>query len=102
LDERQFSGISVCIVERLQLFCFVNIIMRLNFARAFSDGRTVETEYETAVFKTHQIGELSVPSGFIVACDPLTFFDSVPFTTQIPVGAFPVILSVACFDNDQE
>ena len=75
--------------------------MRPNFAKAFFNDRTVETEYGTTVFKPHQIGELIVPSGFIVACDPLTFFDSIPFTNQIPAGVYPVILSVACFKDDQ-
>jgi hypothetical protein len=75
--------------------------MRPNFAKAFVDERTVETEYGTTLFKTHQIGELIVQSGLIVACDPFVFFDSAPFTTQIPVGVYPVILSVAGFNDDQ-
>lgn len=75
--------------------------MRPNFAKAFIDERTVKTEYGTNVFKTHYIGELIVPSGSIVACDPFVFFNSVPFATQIPVGAYPVVLSVADFNDDQ-
>jgi hypothetical protein len=75
--------------------------MQPDFSRAFIDGRTIETEDETVIFKMQQVCDLVVPTGFIVACDPFVFFDSVPFTTQIPVGTYPVILSIACFDNDQ-
>ena len=42
-----------------------------------------------------------MPTGFIVACDPFVFFDSIPFTTQIPIGTYPVILNVAqIYDSD--
>lgn len=75
--------------------------MQPDFSRAFIDGRTVETKDGTVSFKIHQIADLVVPTGFIVACDPFVFFDSVPFTTQIPIGTYPVILSVVNFGDDQ-
>lgn len=75
--------------------------MQPDFSKVFIDGRTIEDEDRTVTFKTHQIADLVIPTGFIVACDPFVFFDSVPFTTQIPVGTYPVILSVACFYDDQ-
>jgi hypothetical protein len=62
---------------------------------------TIETEDGTVIFKTHQVCDLVVLTGFIVAGDPFVFFDSVPFTTQIPIGTYAVILSVACFNDDQ-
>jgi hypothetical protein len=75
--------------------------MQPDFSRAFIDGRTVETENGNGSFKIHRIADLVAPTGFIVACDPFVFFDSVPFTTQIPVGIYPVILSVVDFGDDQ-
>lgn len=74
----------------------------MDFSVAFIDGRIVETENSKVTFKTHQIGDLVVPSGYIVACDPFVFFDSVAFTKQIPVGTYPVILSVANFNNNDQ
>lgn len=74
----------------------------MDFSKAFINGRIVETENGIVTFKTHQIAELIVPSGFIVACDPFVYFDSVAFTIQIPVGNYPVILSVANFNNNDQ
>lgn len=76
--------------------------MQMDFSKAFINERIVKTENETVTFKTHQIGELIVPSGYIVACDPFVFFDSVAFRKQIPVGTYPVILSVANFNNNDQ
>lgn len=75
--------------------------MKLNFDKAFEEGRTIETEYGTQTLKTHRIGNLVILTGFVVACDPFVNFDSLAFKTQIPVGTFPVILSVADFGDDQ-
>jgi hypothetical protein len=75
--------------------------MELDFNKGFIDGRIIETEDGTATFKTHQISDLVVPTGFIVACDPFVCFDSPPFAPQIPVGTYPVILSVLQWNDDQ-
>lgn len=75
--------------------------MKLNYDKAFVEGRTVKTDYGITVYRIHQIGDLVIPTGFIIACDPFVNFDSFAFKTQIPVGTFPVILSVANFGDDQ-
>lgn len=75
--------------------------MKLDFSKAFEDGRTIETEGGTATFKVHHIGNLVVSTGFIVACDPFVFFDTIPFTNQIPIGTYPIILNVIQWADDQ-
>jgi len=75
--------------------------MQLNFDNAFEEGRTIETEHGTQIPKMRRIGDLVIPTGFVVACDPFVNFDSLAFKTQIPIGTFPVILSVADFGDDQ-
>ncbi len=75
--------------------------MKVDYSKAFIEGRTVETDYGPATLRTHNIGELSVPTGLIVACDPFVFFDSIPFTTKIPPGSYPVLLSVERRGTDE-
>jgi hypothetical protein len=57
----------------------------LNFSKAFSDNTEL---------KTKTVGELLVTSGMITACDPLSFLDTEPFIISVPVGRYPVILSM--------
>ncbi len=49
----------------------------------------------------HKVGELLLPSGLLVACDPFVFPEAEPFSLALPRGAFPVVLSVAQIDTDQ-
>jgi hypothetical protein len=74
-------------------------MMTLDFSKAFENGRTVETEYGAVFLKTHLIGALNVVTGSIVACDPFVFDDYTPFSIRLPLGKYPVILSVACWDK---
>jgi hypothetical protein len=48
-----------------------------------------------------QVGDLSLPTGQLVACDPFVFTELEPFTLPLPRGKFPVILSVAQIATDQ-
>lgn len=42
------------------------------------------------------LGKLALPSGFIVACDPLLgLHDALPFTRRMPPGEYPVFMIVA-------
>jgi hypothetical protein len=46
------------------------------------------------------IGKLKVPSGHIVACDPLHIDEyGIPFTQAFPAGEFPVQLSIAKLED---
>jgi hypothetical protein len=49
----------------------------------------------------HRIGDLLLPTGELVACDPYEFSDGKPFSRSFPRGVFPVILSIARTIGDQ-
>jgi hypothetical protein len=73
-----------------------------NFEQAFRDGARFELSDGTAIVHPRQIAELVVTSGEIVACDPLTMPDTPAFTTRVPPGRYPVVLSIAHLaDGDQ-
>jgi len=66
-------------------------------AVALIDGHKMD---ETRLVHRH-IGDLVLPTGRLVACDPLVFPDAPPYNLQLPIGTFPLILSVAHFATDQ-
>ena len=49
----------------------------------------------------HHVGDLALPSGQLVACDPFVSLDTSCFNLSLPLGTFPVLLSIAKTDNDQ-
>ena len=49
----------------------------------------------------HRITDLILSTGQLVACDPLVCPDTPPFSLALPVGTFPVVLSVAQIGTDQ-
>jgi len=66
-------------------------------AKALHDGCRVKD-----LTLTHQrIGDLLLPTGELVACDPFVFSDGKPFSQLFPRGVFPVILSIAQIATDQ-
>lgn len=56
-------------------------------ARASADGKPVE-------FSTVAIGQIDIPSGRMVVCDPFACEPGIPFTKRVPTGRFPVQLAV--------
>lgn len=56
-------------------------------ARVIADGKPVE-------FSTIAIGDLNIPSGRMVVCDPFACEPGIPFTKRVPTGRFPVQLAV--------
>lgn len=63
--------------------------------RRFDDGDTVAALGYDIVIRRRNAGMLELPSGELVACDPLTFLETEPFETQIEPGRYPVLLFVA-------
>ena len=51
--------------------------------------------------RQHQITDLRLPTGKLVATDAFVFPEAQPFELPLPCGVFPVILSVAHFSDDQ-
>jgi hypothetical protein len=47
------------------------------------------------------VGDLILPTGKLVACDPFVFPDAEPFEISMPKGTFPILLSVASIKSDQ-
>lgn len=53
------------------------------------------------VLSQHGIGDLLLPTGRLVACDPVAYPETEPFSMVLPTGRFPVSLSVATIADDQ-
>jgi hypothetical protein len=49
----------------------------------------------------HHVGDLALPTGQLVACDPFVLPDIPPFNLKLPRGTFPLILSIAQIKTDQ-
>jgi uncharacterized protein DUF4241 len=60
----------------------------------FTDGKR-----DDATIEVKRVASLYLPTGKIVACDPLVNPDTEPFTREVPVGTYPVDASVARFEN---
>jgi hypothetical protein len=68
--------------------------------RRFDDGDTVTALGYDIVIRRRNAGILELPSGEIVACDPLTFLETEPFDIAIKPGRYPVLLFVAELRDD--
>ena len=68
-----------------------------DFTRAFEDGRELGEDERRATVRRHRVADLVVPSGHVVACDPLAGPAPPPFDTEVAPGRYPVVLSVAQF-----
>lgn len=66
-----------------------------NFSRAFQVGQKVNSPLGEMVLTPYHAGELVLTSGKLVACDPLAFPGTEPFATNFIPGCYPVILSLA-------
>jgi hypothetical protein len=74
---------------------------QIDYSELFVEGRAIKSEYGDATLKCYNAGDLVVPTGKIVACDPAVSPETPPFATRIPPDKYPVILSVAHYGNDQ-
>ena len=62
---------------------------------AFTQGRTLAAEGREWQFGVARAGDVSLPSGRIVACDPLVSGPRDPFLQSVPRGRYPVDLALA-------
>lgn len=68
---------------------------------AFASGKVTTPQGPVECF-VRQAGDLVLPTGRIVACDPLVFDEAEPFTVAVRAGSYPVSLAVAkVSENDQ-
>lgn len=71
-------------------------------ALAFADGRKlIDPDSGELTLFQHPIGDLILPTGQLIACDPFVAPVSVPFNMPVPTGTFPVILTIADYGHDQ-
>jgi len=75
--------------------------IQANLSDSFVNGRIVRTANGNGYLKIMTIGTLEVPSGSIVACDPLVSFDARPFAQPVPRGTYPVVLSIVKLNEDE-
>lgn len=61
----------------------------------------IKSEYGDAALKCHNAGDLVLPTGKIVACDPAVSPETPPFAICVVPDKYPVILSIARFCDDQ-
>ncbi len=52
-------------------------------------------------FETKNIGLISITSGKIIACDPITMSDAKPFSYTFPLGKFPVEFGITKVPENQ-
>lgn len=68
--------------------------------RRFDDGDTVTALGYDIVIRRRSAGRLELPTGELIACDPLKYLETEPFDVDIPPGDYPVILIVAELRDD--
>jgi len=70
-----------------------------HFERAFTPGTNLRDGKHELTIELIEIGHIFLPSGQMVACDPLTLWQANPFVQTVTVGRYPVTLSVARYPN---
>ena len=73
-----------------------------DFSKLFEDGKVIKTAQWEVTLRVRPLCELVAPTGEIVACDPFTSPDAEPFVRAVPAGSYPVVLSVAHFDDGDQ
>ena len=63
--------------------------------RSFEDGETVTGEGFDIVMERRRLGRLAMPTGALVACDPLFGLETEPFELPLEPAEYPVILFAA-------
>jgi len=69
--------------------------MRFRRFRDFDDGETVTGLGYDIVIRRRHLGELHMPTGELVACDPFNGLETEPFDTALVPGAYSVVLFAA-------
>jgi hypothetical protein len=79
--------------------------MKMENTSAFADvlgpGPFTMPDGKAVTFDVYLLGQLSLPSGRIVAADGFIMFDAKPFSRSVKPGSYPVTVAVALLGNDQ-
>ncbi len=68
--------------------------MRFRAFREFEDGEIIDGVGYDIVVHRRSIGDLVLPSGRLIACDPLLTLDSDSFSLQLEPGTYPAHLII--------
>jgi hypothetical protein len=63
--------------------------------RLLSVGARYTDEHAVYVIEQHPLGDVVLPTGQVVGCDPLVNPDAAPFTVTVPAGRYPLRAWVA-------
>lgn len=69
--------------------------MRFHAFRDFEDGTIIDGLGFDIVVHRRSVGTINLPSGQLIACDPLHALDTEPFALNLDPGQYPVHLLVA-------
>ncbi|RAL21213.1 hypothetical protein DL240_13860 [Lujinxingia litoralis] len=69
--------------------------MRFHAFRDFEDGTIIDGLGFDIVVHRRSVGSINLPSGQLIACDPLHALDTEPFALELTPGRYPVHLLVA-------
>ncbi|MFB2922185.1 DUF4241 domain-containing protein [Aerosakkonema funiforme] len=73
-----------------------------DFSRVFQAGERLNPESDGIILTPFYVGELVLTSGKLVACDPLTLMGAEPFSVTFTPGRYPVILSIAHIQRNND
>ena len=71
------------------------------FETSFFTGTSARTNNFDISFFAVNIGEITIESGKIIACDPILMHQATPFSQTFPAGKFPVQLAIAKIQMDE-
>jgi Protein of unknown function (DUF4241) len=75
----------------------------IDLSHALRDGYELKNRMGAARLTLHDLGELVLPTGQVVACDPFVVSkNEEPFTVRVRPGRYPVSVNVARFDSDDQ
>ncbi|MFU8804793.1 MAG: DUF4241 domain-containing protein [Bradymonadaceae bacterium] len=69
--------------------------MNFSYFRDFEDGATIGALGYEIVIRRRSVGQLSLPSGSLIACDPLMSLETEPFSVHLSPGTYTVSLIMA-------
>lgn len=73
----------------------------MSLEQALENNAELDVYGEKAVVDLRLLGEIFLPTGRIVACDPFMVYNSEPFEQKVKPGRYPLTLSIAHFSTDQ-
>ncbi len=98
-SHRHEANISTELLDTIKTAPGGIVTTPLLFETAFLKGTTQTVKKSILHLNGINIGKIKIPSGRIIACDPLHIDEyGKPFTQLFPTGEFPVQLSIAKVD----